>query len=91
MRDGLIRAGRALVDLYPKGLSLFWLAPAVMGLVVIPEFLQHVVEIRLGMFDSREAFDAAYATELGRHVAADSMAHVRSRTRMFVVEHPVVG
>ena len=42
-------------------------------------------------FDSREAFDAAYATELGRHVAADSMAHVRSRTRMFVVEHPVVG
>lgn len=58
MRDGLIRAGRALVDLYPKGLSLFWLAPAVMALVVIPEFIQHVVEVRLGMFDSRAAFAA---------------------------------
>ncbi len=41
-------------------------------------------------FDSREDFDAAYATELGRTVAADSMAHVRSRTRLFVTEHPVV-
>ena len=41
-------------------------------------------------FDDREAFDAAYATDIGRRVAADSMAHVRGRTRMFVVEHPVV-
>jgi uncharacterized protein (TIGR02118 family) len=42
-------------------------------------------------FDSREAFDAAYATELGKRVAADSMAHVRGRTRLFVVEHAVTG
>jgi uncharacterized protein (TIGR02118 family) len=42
-------------------------------------------------FDSEEAFTAAYATELGRLVAADSMAHVRSRTRLFVTEHHVVG
>lgn len=41
-------------------------------------------------FDSRADFDAAYATELGQRVAADSMAHVRSRTRLFVVEHAVV-
>ncbi len=41
-------------------------------------------------FDSREDFDAAYATDLGRAVAADSMAHVRSRTRLFVSEHAVV-
>ncbi len=42
-------------------------------------------------FDDRAAFDAAYATEIGRQVAADSMAHVRDRVRMFVGEHVVVG
>ncbi|MEO6113235.1 MAG: hypothetical protein ABIP07_02140 [Sphingomicrobium sp.] len=62
MREGLIRAGRALALLYPKSLSLFWLAPAVICLVAIPEFIQHVVEIRLGMFDSRAAF-AAHAAD----------------------------
>lgn len=41
-------------------------------------------------FDSRADFDAAYATELGKQVAADSMAHVRSRVRMFVHEHIIV-
>jgi len=40
-------------------------------------------------FDSREAFDAAYATEIGVAVAADSMANVRSRTRLFVDERPI--
>lgn len=38
-------------------------------------------------FESREAVDAAYATEIGKAVAADSMAHVRSRVRFFVTEH----
>ena len=42
-------------------------------------------------FDSEEAFTAAYATELGKAVAADSMAHVSGRVRLFVHEHPVVG
>lgn len=41
-------------------------------------------------FDSREAFDAAYATEVGRAVAADSLAHVQSRVRVFVTERPIV-
>lgn len=40
-------------------------------------------------FDSRDDFDAAYASDLGKTVAADSMAHVRSRTRLFVSEHAV--
>ena len=35
-----------------------------------------------------EAFTAAYATDLGKQVAADSMAHVRGRVRLFV-EHEV--
>lgn len=47
-------AGRALADLYPHGVSLFLVAPAVVALVVIPEFAQHVAEIQLGMFDGRE-------------------------------------
>ena len=42
-------------------------------------------------FDSRADFDAVYATELGQRVAADSIAHVRARTRMFVHERPIVG
>ena len=42
-------------------------------------------------FDTREAFDAAYATETGVAVAADSMANVRSRTRLFVDERPITG
>ena len=42
-------------------------------------------------FDSRADFDAAYATGTGQRVAADSMAHVLRRVRMFVEEHPIVG
>jgi len=42
-------------------------------------------------FDSREVFDAAYASEIGRKVVADSMANVSSRVRLFVNEHRVVG
>lgn len=51
---GWALAWRALRDLYPKGLSLFWLAPAVVALVIVPEFLQHAAEIRLGMFLGKE-------------------------------------
>jgi uncharacterized protein (TIGR02118 family) len=42
-------------------------------------------------FDDEAAFTAAYATDLGKQVAADSMAHVRSRVRLFVTEHVVVA
>ena len=38
-------------------------------------------------FDTREAFDAAYATDHGKAVAADSMAHVSARVRYLVSEH----
>ena len=38
-------------------------------------------------FDSREAFDAAYASELGKRVASDSLQHVSGRLRLFVEEH----
>lgn len=42
-------------------------------------------------FDTREAFDAAYATEIGKSVAADSLAHVTARIRLLVDEQPQLG
>ena len=60
-RDGLKRVGKALLRLYPMGFSLLWKAPLVLALVVVPEFIQHIIEIRIGMFDSREAFKALAA------------------------------
>jgi uncharacterized protein (TIGR02118 family) len=42
-------------------------------------------------FDSQAAFEAAYATPHGRAVAADSMAHVSRRERLFVNEHRLVA
>ena len=45
----------ALGDYLTRSVSLFWIAPAVVALIVVPEFAQHVAEIRLGMFDSAAA------------------------------------
>lgn len=45
----------AVRDSFIGGSSLFWLAPAIPLLLLVPEMAQHVVEIRLGMFDSLEA------------------------------------
>lgn len=41
-------------------------------------------------FDSSEAADAAYATEIGKAVAADSVAHVASRVRMLADEQEIL-
>lgn len=38
-------------------------------------------------FDSQEDFEAAYATEIGKKVASDSLKHVSGRLRLFVEEH----
>lgn len=46
---------RSLIEQYRKGFALFVVAPLVLALIVIPEFAQHIAEIQLGMFDSREA------------------------------------
>lgn len=37
-------------------------------------------------FNSQEAFEAAYASEIGQQVAADSLAHVGARVRLIVDE-----
>jgi uncharacterized protein (TIGR02118 family) len=39
-------------------------------------------------FDTQAAFEAAYASDIGQRVAADSMAHVAKRERLLVAEHP---
>ncbi len=38
-------------------------------------------------FDSREDFEAAYASEIGKKVAADSTDNVSARERLFVTEN----
>lgn len=45
---------RRLLDVLRDAFHLCWLAPAIPLIAVIPEFIQHVVEINLGMFDSRD-------------------------------------
>jgi uncharacterized protein (TIGR02118 family) len=42
-------------------------------------------------FDSAAAADAAYATDIGKAVAADSLAHASSRVRMLAHEHEILG
>lgn len=58
MKDILSRFGNGLKVTFLGGLSLFWLAPVIPLISIIPEFAQHVAEIQLGMFDSKEAFNA---------------------------------
>ena len=48
----------SLIEQYRKGFALFIVGPLVLALIIIPEFAQHVVEIQIGMFDSREAAKA---------------------------------
>jgi uncharacterized protein (TIGR02118 family) len=38
-------------------------------------------------FDTQADFEAAYATEIGKAVAADSMGHNRARVRLLIDEH----
>jgi uncharacterized protein (TIGR02118 family) len=42
-------------------------------------------------FDTHEDFDAAYASGIGAQVAADSLANVRARVRLFVDEQTQLG
>jgi uncharacterized protein (TIGR02118 family) len=42
-------------------------------------------------FDTREDFDAAYATEIGKATTQDSLAHVSGRVRLIVSENMVVA
>ncbi len=48
----------ALVATFRDGSRLLWLAPLIALIAGLPEFAQHVAEIKLGMFTSAEAFKA---------------------------------
>ena len=42
-------------------------------------------------FDDQESFEAAYATDIGKSVAQDSLDHVAGRVRMFVQENQILS
>jgi hypothetical protein len=48
--------GELVLGTARDSLALFRLAIWIPLLVIVPEFIQHVVEIQLGMFESRDAF-----------------------------------
>lgn len=54
--------GRVLAETFRLGGRAWIAAPAIVAIAVVPEFAQHVAEIKLGMFDS-----AARFTALGNH------------------------
>lgn len=45
-------------DVLRDGIAIFWLAPIIPAIIMLPEFIQHIAEIRLGMFESEAAFKA---------------------------------
>lgn len=59
LRDWVLTLYRSIIDLYRRGVTMLWIAPGVLALVVIPEFIQHVAEIELGMFGTRAQTIAA--------------------------------
>lgn len=75
-----------LVEHAPKARELPGVRRIVFNLVHDADGVDGVAEL---WFDSREALEDAYATEIGRAVAADSMAHVASRVRLVVDEHAI--
>lgn len=56
--SGLARELRGFGLTLRDTIRVFRLAPLALLLVIVPEFVQHVVEIKLGMFASKAAFNA---------------------------------
>ncbi|QWC57099.1 hypothetical protein F7D01_08380 [Erythrobacter sp. 3-20A1M] len=57
--NAVIRAiGGGLRTTFIGGASLFRFAPIIPLLAIVPEFVQHIAEIKLGMFASKDAFNA---------------------------------
>lgn len=64
LRQWAQRSWTAIATTYRLGFRGMIAAPALVALVVVPEFAQHVVEIRGGMFDNRAAAQAFAQSEL---------------------------
>ena len=58
MREWFASLGAGLKTTFVGGSRLFVLAPLIPLIAVLPEFAQHIVEIKLGMFASKAAFGA---------------------------------
>ncbi len=54
----ILGMGRAIVETYRLGGRAVKAAPLVLAIAIVPEFLQHITEIHLGMFVSVEQFRA---------------------------------
>lgn len=65
---------RAFLASLRDGVRLWKLAPIIPALAVLPEFAQHVVEIRLGMFASHDAFAAFGSAPARMSLGAIKMA-----------------
>lgn len=53
--SAIVGTVRGMWETYRLGGRAMWVAPGLVALAVVPEFVQHVAEIRLGMFDSLAA------------------------------------
>jgi uncharacterized protein (TIGR02118 family) len=86
-------------DMTPDDFAHWWLAehaPLARGLPGLRAITFNLVEHEADLdgitelwFDDQDAFEAAYASELGQRVAQDSIDHVSSRVRLIVREHPL--
>ncbi len=87
-------------DMTPEDFRRWWMEEHRPLAVQLPRLRRMVVNIVEGgrdesgidgvselWFDTQADFEAAYATEIGKAVAGDSMAHNRRRVRLFIDEH----
>ncbi len=88
-------------DMTNEGFRRWWLeehAPLARQLPGVRRLVGNLVEtdgapydgITELWFDDQAAMEAAYGSEIGRQVAADSMAHVSGRVRLAVAEVSLV-
>ena len=85
----------------PEGFRRWWLeehAPLARQLPGLRKLVFNLVEgdaphdgVAELWFDSVADLEAAYTSEIGQRVAADSTAHLAARVRLVVAEHPQFG
>jgi len=76
-----------LVEHRPLALQLPGLRKMVVNIVEADPAGSGIDGISELWFDTQADFEAAYATEIGKAVAADSMGHNRARVRLLIDEH----
>ncbi len=87
-------------DMTPDDFRRWWLdehRPLALQLPGLRRMVVNIVEVDAAdtgidgiselWFDTQADFEAAYATEIGKTVAADSMGHNRKRSRLLIDEH----